>query len=106
MKIPVTEVVIGPETFLEYFNLKTIDFKGDAMELQEGALDIGTADHTVRVDVNLIYGASIPSNSVTNDYTVLDVNKEGEHPYPWENLIGVAVCLLILLGIVRLIKEV
>ncbi len=104
--VPDIAITINPGAFQGDYNLKTIDFKGDQMTLEPGALDVGTSDHPCTVTVKLIYGASIPDDSVDHEYTTLDIDQEGKHAYPWENLIGVAVCVLILIGIFRIIREV
>ena len=77
------------------------------MVLEEGALNVGTSETgklTVEVYVN--NGVSVPSEAVSDEYTDMIVNEEGKHPYPYENLIAAFVCVLILLGIMRIIKEV
>lgn len=104
--VPDTSITIHYGAFLSDYNLKTIEFKGDGMTLESGALNVGTYEQTSTVTVKLIYGASIPDDSVNDEYTTLDIDQQGKHPYPWENLIGVAVCVLILIGIFRIIREV
>jgi hypothetical protein len=36
----------------------------------------------------------------------VDVEVMGERPYPWENLIGVAFCILIVIMILKFFREV
>ncbi len=104
--IPDTSVTIEEGAFHMDYALGTIEFLGDGMKLESGSLNIGTFDQTATLTVKLIYGASIPDDAVNDEYTTLDIDQEGKHAYPWENLIGVAVCVLILLGIFRIIREV
>jgi hypothetical protein len=47
----------------------------------------------------------LPDN-VFDEYTIAHVSIIGEEPYPYENLIGVAICLLVLFFIIRLFREV
>jgi hypothetical protein len=105
--VPDASVEIDSYAFLECGSLKEITFLGDRMTLDEASLDVGSADLGVReVTVNIIRTASIPSVTVSDEYTVLNIEKEGEHPYPYENFIGVAICLLALFGVVMVIREV
>ena len=105
--VPDTEVTLEVGVFSGCAGLKKITFEGGDMVLEEGALNVGTSGTgrlTVEVYVN--NGVSVPSEAVSDEYTDMIVNEEGKHPYPYENLIGVFVCILILLGIFRIIKEV
>ncbi len=50
-------------------------------------------------------GYTVPDNA-TDDYTELNIEVIGQRPYPYENLIGVVVCLLIVIGILYFVREV
>ena len=104
--VPDAEVSMGTDVFLKCTGLKDITFEGDSFTLVPGSLNIGTEDSPAEVTVHIIRTASIPSDACNDGFTTVKIDKEGEHPYPYENLIGVFVCLLILLGIIRIIKEV
>ena len=107
--VPDVEVYIESEAFTMCSSLTLIDFLGDKMELEAGSLDIGIEGAETgpqEVTVKLIRTASLPSDVVTNDGTKLIIEKEGDHPYPYENLIGVAICLLTLVGVIAVIREV
>lgn len=105
--IPDAAVTICTNAFLSCWDLKDIYFEGDRMEFEEGALNVGTdEENTAEYTVHIIRTASIPSVAVDNEYTKLTIDKEGEHPYPYENFIGVAICLFALFGIVMVIREV
>ena len=104
--VPDTEVSIGSDAFLRCMDLKDITFEGDSFTLVSGSLNIGIEGSPAEVTVHLIRTASIPPDACNDGYTTVKIDKEGEHPYPYENFIGVFVCLLILLGIIRIIKEV
>ena len=107
LTIPDCEVRICYGAFLGCLGLKDITFEGDRMILESGSLNIGTDEENVaHVTVHLINTASIPSNACEDDFTVLDIDKEGEYSYAYENLIGVAVCLILLIGILAIIREV
>ena len=105
--VPDAEVTLEVGVFNGCAGLKKITFEGGDMVLEEGALNVGTSETgklTVEVYVN--NGVSVPSEAVSNEYTDMIVNEEGKHPYPYENLIAAFVCVLILLGIMMIIKEV
>ena len=104
--VPDTEVSIGLDAFLECRDLKDITFEGDNFTLVPGSLNIGIDGSPAEVTVHIINTASVPSDACNDGFTTVKIDKEGDHPYPYENLIGVFVCLLILLAIFRLIKEV
>ena len=107
LTIPDCEVRICYGAFLGCLGLKDITFEGDRMILESGSLNVGTDEENVaHVTVHLINTASIPSNACEDDFTVLDIDKEGEYSYAYENLIGVAVCLILLIGILAIIREV
>ncbi len=50
-------------------------------------------------------GYTVPEDA-TDDYTELNIEVIGQRPYPYENLIGVVVCLLIVIGILYFVREV
>ena len=104
--IPDTSVEMDRAIFSGCMDLKKITFEGGDMILHEGALDVGNEGDIATVDVYVANGVSIPSNAVDDGYTTLNIIEEGKRPYPYENLIGVFVCVLILLAIFRIIKEV
>ena len=104
--VPDAEVSMGRDVFVKCTGLKDITFEGDSFTLVPGSLNIGIDGSQAEVTVHIIKTASIPSDACNDGFTTVKIDKEGEHPYPYENLIGVFVCLLILLGIIRIIKEV
>ena len=105
--VPDTEVSIHTGAFIGCRDLTDIYFEGDRMQFENGSLDVGlSAEDVVEYTVHIIRTASIPSDAVTDEYTILHIDKEGEHPYPYENFIGVAICLLALFGVVMVIREV
>ena len=104
--IPDTDTYLAEGVFQSCFNLKSITFEGTSTKLDTGTLSIGDEDHPVTLTVNYHDGLSIPSDVCYDGYTELDLVEIGKEPYPWENLIGVFVCILIVFGIFRLFKEV
>jgi hypothetical protein len=105
--VPDVIVTISQNAFIGCLDLKDIHFEGDRMELDAGSMNVGTdADHTAEFTVHLISTANIPSDAVNDEFTTMHIDKEGEHPYPYENFIGVAICLLALFGVVMVIREV
>jgi hypothetical protein len=57
------------------------------------------------IEVKVPKGYSIPEDA-TDGYTELVVSVIGEKPYPYENILGVIACILILIGILRFVREV
>ena len=104
--IPDIKVTLDYGIFLGCTNLKTIDILGTDVTFNQGALNVGLMGSPAEITVNVPRDYSLPSNVVDDEYTTLDVVREGEHPYPYENLLGVLVCLLVLVGIIKIIREV
>ncbi len=96
---------IGAGAFLECLSLEQIEFHGDGIVLDENSLDIGTKDNPMTVTIIKDKGLDIPEDAA-GEYTELDVRNWGERPYPYENFIGVAICILVLLGIIWLFRGV
>ena len=103
--IPSTVKTLGSAVFEHCINLRTITFEGTDTTLTTESLSIGDSEFPMDVTVYYHEGLFIPSD-VSNEFTNLDFVDLGEEPYPWENLIGVAVCLLVLFGMFRLFREV
>ena len=105
--VPFSLNYFGDVVFYSCPNLTDIYFEGDRMELDAGSMNVGTdEEHIAEFTVHLISTANIPSDAVDDEFTKLIIDKEGEHPYPYENFIGVAICLLVLFGIVRMFRRV
>ena len=100
-----TAAEISLDAFQGCTSLKEIDLLSSDIVLREGSLNIADKEQQI-VDIVKPKRYSIPSGAVTDDLTVLSIHDLGERPYPYENLIGVAICLLILYMIVRLFRKV
>jgi len=87
------------------FNLGSITILDPDTALYEGSLGIGDWEHSVTVDIHIPEGMVVPDDAF-NSYTKPNILVMGEEPYPYENLIGVAICLLVLFIIIRLFREV
>ncbi len=98
--VPQSVKYIGMNAFSSCYSLKTIEFLGTSVEFDEGALSIGDEDGDVEVTVIVPNGMSLPDD-VGGEFTDITVVEKGKRPYPYENLIGVAICILVLLFIVR-----
>ena len=103
--LPVSVESVGIGVFSDCLNLTTITILGSDTVLMEGSLGVGVEDHVVEVQVNIQSDMHLPDN-VFDEYTIGHVSIIGEEPYPYENLIGVAICLLVLFFIIRLFREV
>jgi len=100
-----TAAEISLDAFQGCTSLEEIDLLSSDIVLREGSLNIADEERQI-VDIVKPKRYSIPSGAVTDDLTVLSIHDLGERPYPYENLIGVAICLLILYMIVRLFRKV
>jgi len=105
VSIPESLQLLGTNAFLGCFSLETINISGTFVSMEEYALGIGDESTQVTVDVNVDKGFVIPEN-VGNEYTTINWKVAGERPYPYENLIGVAICVLVLAFIIRMFREV
>lgn len=88
------------------FAVEEIELLSDKIELGDGALEIGSETNPVTVKVTKLKTYTIPTYAVSGDYTTLDVKNLGERPYPYENLIVVAICIIVLLMIIRIFRGV
>lgn len=105
VNIPDSVQFMGTNAFLGCFSLESITISGTFLLMDEFALGIGDESTSVTVDVNVDKGFTIPEN-VGNEFTTINWKVAGERPYPYENLIGVAICVLVLLFIIRMFREV
>ncbi len=96
---------IGNYIFIESFNLQYIDFNCIYAEIEPYALEIGTEEKPASVLAHAVRGFDVPT-PLYHEYTEIEWDIDGERPYPYENFIGVAICVLVLLGIIRLFREV
>ena len=95
----------GPDVFTFDFNLKEITLNSSDVTFRPMALCIGYDSKEATVDVYVNPGFSLPSD-VADEFTTLNVHKIGERPYPWENLIGVFICAMIILAILMGMRQV
>jgi len=93
-------------TFTECYNLEEIDVYSTDVMFDAGSLNIGVTEEPASVKVVVPKGYDLPDDVVTNEWTTVDVEVMGERPYPWENLIGVAFCILIVIMILKFFREV
>ena len=98
-----TEINYG--AFIGCTNLEEIDLLSTGIILDEGSLNIAQGS-PMTVDIIKPKKYQIQSNAVTDDLTTLSIHDIGERPYPMENLIGVAFCVLILILIARFFRKV
>lgn len=86
--------------------LKTIRVNSSDVVFEENSLVISEdEDLKAHVDIFVPSGYDIPSDA-SNEFTILNVIREGERPYPWENWIGVFFCALVIIGILYGMREV
>lgn len=117
-KIPVLKTVtidencsvdIWEEVFWECINLTDIYIGSKTAKLHDGTLNIGTDADKVTVKVTIPKDLDLPDNVVTEEnieYTELVIQIIGERPFPLENIAGIIVCILILIGILRIFRSV
>ncbi len=99
------ELTLSVGAFNECLSLETITFNSTDVSFEELSLDIGTDDRPAEVTVSIPKGLDIPDNAI-GEYTTLNIEVQGERPYPYENLIGVAICIAVIFLIVYAVREV
>ncbi len=97
---------INQWAFTESLNLIILSIYGNEIKLLPGSLDVSTdANNPVYLYVIKSKDYSLPKDVVQyTDCTILDVQDRGERPYPYENFIGIFICVLVILGIFKLFR--
>ena len=99
-------VEVPYHTFWNCLSLKAIYIEGYDVTFDIDSLNIGLSEEThATVDVYTKNGYSLPSN-VADENTTVIVHEEGKGPYPYENLIGVAFCVILIIAILAFVREV
>lgn len=99
--------VMEEGVFRGCFNLKEIYLDSEKVEMETGSLNIGSDLGHADVTITIPKGYEIPVDAVSEpQFTTLTILIKGEHPFPMENLIGIAFCVLVLLIIVRMFRGV
>ena len=91
--------------FYKCYNLESVTIESSDVTLTIDSLSVGEEGHEMTIEVKVPKGYSIPEDA-TDGYTELVVSVIGEKPYPYENILGVIACILILIGILRFVREV
>ena len=100
------KATFGAYVFEDDVNLKKITINSKDVIFEEDSLVISDYEGSpAYVDVYVPSGYDIPPEA-SNEYTILNIIREGERPYPWENWIGVFFCVLVILGILYAMREV
>ena len=100
-----SKVEVGYTAFHKCLNLTEFTIYSPDVILDSYSFDIGTEENPVTVTLTVPKDLFIPS-MVAGDCTTLDIHIIGERPYPYENLLGVLVCVLVVLFIVRMFRGV
>ena len=100
-----SKVEVGYTAFHKCLNLAEFTIYSPDVILDSYSFDIGTEENPVTVTLTVPKDLFIPS-MVAGDCTTLDIHIIGERPYPYENLLGVLVCVLVVLFIVRMFRGV
>jgi hypothetical protein len=100
-----SRVDVGYTAFIKSCNLTEFIIYSPDVILNSYSLDIGTEEDPVILNLTVPKDLFIPEN-VNGDNTTLDIHILGERPYPYENLLGVLVCILVVLFIVRMFRGV
>jgi len=104
--IPETSrVSLESDVFYDCNNLTEITIYSSDVSFEYGSLDIASVDNPATLTLNVNKDLTIP-NDVVSDYseTTLVIKVIGERPYPYENIIGVIICLLIVVSILRMFR--
>ena len=96
---------VGEFCFLYCISLEKIYVESPKVTFGEYSLCIGSQDAKHEFDIVIPKGYEIPDYAYDED-TILNIIIAGEKPYPYENFIGVAFCVLILIAILRFVREV
>jgi hypothetical protein len=128
--IPDSVITISMEAFLDCTNLEIVNFRegcqteiesdvfyqdnelymisiySEKLKFEDGAFDVGTIDEPAEIMVIKPKGYTLPENVVTDEYTILDIHDRGERPYPYENFLGIFLCILVVIGIFKLFRGV
>ena len=86
-------------------NLKSVYVDGYDVTFGTDSLEIFPYGNTGTIDVYVKNGYSVPADAGGNG-TTLNIIEEGKGPYPYENLIGVAFCVILIIAILAFVREV
>lgn len=103
--LPASLKTLHPYAFNESYNLNYVELKGKDADLKDNSLSIGTTFENVEITLSYHAGYEV-SPKAFDEHTLVNFLEVGKRPYPYENLIGVAVCILVVYGIFRLFREV
>jgi hypothetical protein len=97
---------MGSKVFLEDFSIENIEFGGSAPHMAGNCLNISD-DEYIPFDLHLtVQKEFVLPDRVLNDATTLIIDVQGLLPYPYENLIAALLCALIVVLILRFVKDV
>ena len=99
------EILLDSNIFLDSAALETVEFEGKSVTFSEYSLSVGIGPEPKDLTVIVPKGLSVPDN-VSDEFTNISIEVLGERPYPYVNLIGVAICIVILFLIVYSVREV
>lgn len=100
-----SEAVVEGYAFSGCYALTDIVILGTDVMLEPDSLSVGDSSNHVTLNLTLREGLDSYDDLWDGDTTV-NVKILGERPYPYENLIGVAVCIVILACIILAFREV
>ncbi len=103
-----TGCYVDSYAFLGDRSLERVEILSSAVILKDDSLSaVVSSDESDTYEYTVLVpsGYSIPA-SAANGQTIIDVEVIGERPYPYENLIGVVFCLIIVFGILYFVREV
>ena len=98
------EAKVEPLTFAGCDNLTSIYVNGYDVQFGVDSLDVYPYGIPGTVDVYIKNGFSIPADAA--GLTTLNIIEEGKGPYPYENLIGVVFCVILIIAILAFVREV
>lgn len=98
------EEIMG-NAFFGCSGLSRIEFEGTSTDLYPEALCVGTDYDPAEIEVVAPKGFVLPDDAYDGS-TSIDLTILGERPYPYENFIGIAICLVVLFSIIRMFRRV
>jgi hypothetical protein len=96
---------VGETAFGRCTSLNDVWFEGASTSFSEGALNVGLTQQA-KLTVHVSKGCIVPDDACTDPFTTLVVEVIGERPYPYENIFAALVCVIIVILIFRIFKDV
>jgi hypothetical protein len=105
VEVPDTDVVLEQYFLYGCFSLESVTINGPDVVLEDYVFGVGLEESPVTFKLTVDKDLRLPE-VLGNEYTEIEVEIIGERPYPYENFIGVAACLIVLGLIIYAVRDV